>query len=854
MDDFEKELGIQEVSEEEALGIIEAEASKKEEPSMGQAKAGLIGAKQGLTFGLADELSGAIGAAGEKIGQSLGAFEPSEEEILSQLSPEARARVEKQKLKVSAPKSKEESLLELYRKYRDEQRAELAQAKELYPKTVMAGEFAGGMLLPAGVLGTGLKTARKFGQIIPKAPLKQLAKEGAKIGAIAGGLYGAGASEADLTKATEQPQVLGEFTGDVALGGTIGAGTGAALPGVAEYAGRQAKSIKQFFGDLAEPYIESFKLGAKGKGLATERGRRQFEKETKQAIEEMAPKLSSSSKELAAMKSKIIQDAEERGVKLDPNKVDEYFEKYLSTKTKSPAPEALKEQSQFQEILRTAKEGPMVRRVEQQKLPLVADESMQQLENKKQLVLAKKKAEGSAASADDFTYDFERIPDSDNMSVVLKQRVRTEDAPEKAMAQINELKNKHLAKSEASGQVIDPNDLEVVTKPLEDGSTVFTLRQKLPEGKDANKLMQRIDDKRELQIARQKAINEGIDPSDLQTKIVETSNPDEYAAVLIRKMTDEEGNEVLKPIKEVLIKPEEAGFKIIGQKIANPVGTTYKAVDSRIIEASDFEQKFKDITKRIRAGDKDPTLLSEFEALRDALAARSKMGKSAYGTKDVGYTTTKAAEEARDLIREAVPKVKDVDTQLFHMNKAAEALGFDSAREMSEEAIIKKFDDLVNNMGKESTTGRRTRDVIEDFFSNLAKADINLARKIRPKAMELAQQADIKEGVQRKIYLPRLLATAEAAGMWGANVAGSMSRGLTPEWARNSAEVVAKKGTPIAKRFSEELRKYAESGGRGRNAILFSIMQNPQYRQLLEEVAENMNPFALEGDEKEEVK
>jgi hypothetical protein len=141
------------------------------------------GAAQGGTLGFADEALGALGALGSKY-----------------VNPQA-------------------SLLEEYRRIRDEQRVKDEKAKETNPTSYALGN-AGGAIGSAFIPGmnalTGAKGVQTFGQA---------AKAGAKLGALAG----LGQSQADLTE--------GDLSGaaeDTAVGAGIGAATGGITHGALE--------------------------------------------------------------------------------------------------------------------------------------------------------------------------------------------------------------------------------------------------------------------------------------------------------------------------------------------------------------------------------------------------------------------------------------------------------------------------------------------------------------------------------------------------------------------------------------------------------------------------------------------
>jgi hypothetical protein len=153
--------------------------------------AGLAGAKQGLTFGFADELGG-----GEQAALAL----------LARHAPGVANA-----LGIETRHSEELNPSQIYRAGRDENRAEDKEARDAHGRAYLVGNLVGGALAP--VPGAGVAKGASLGTRV---------LAGAKSAAIGGGIAGLGNSDADLTK--------GEF-GKAALDTAIGAGLGGLIGG-----------------------------------------------------------------------------------------------------------------------------------------------------------------------------------------------------------------------------------------------------------------------------------------------------------------------------------------------------------------------------------------------------------------------------------------------------------------------------------------------------------------------------------------------------------------------------------------------------------------------------------------------
>jgi hypothetical protein len=139
---------------------------------------------QGLTFGLSDELKGAVASPS-------GAYKTLANLIGAEYSPEET---------------------EEYKKARDEERAKLAATQEANPVTSIVSQLAGG-ILPGGAVAKGVG-------MLAGVPLTGI-QTAARAGALEGTLYGAGQSEAETAGGLAKEATIG-----AGLGGTLGAATG----------------------------------------------------------------------------------------------------------------------------------------------------------------------------------------------------------------------------------------------------------------------------------------------------------------------------------------------------------------------------------------------------------------------------------------------------------------------------------------------------------------------------------------------------------------------------------------------------------------------------------------------------
>ncbi len=210
-----------------------------------------LGALQGASLGLADELEGGL-VAGKEV-------------LLGD-----------QKLA---------NLLDEYRKQRDLSRQEYEAAKEAAPNAFLAGELTGGVgsALLTGGLGAGVRGA-------------------AAMGAIAG----AGSSDTDVTGL--DPEQLKEMASDAATGGAVGGALGAAAKGVGSIISRATNPDK---GGYLSKLVESYKRGTKGQDLTSKKAAQEMADELLVSGESVLEDLGSAESRASKSYGKAVEAGKE---------------------------------------------------------------------------------------------------------------------------------------------------------------------------------------------------------------------------------------------------------------------------------------------------------------------------------------------------------------------------------------------------------------------------------------------------------------------------------------------------------------------------------------------------------------
>jgi len=190
--DFNQFEEVDEMSEPESKDVAESGDTLED---------ALVSFGRGASLGFSDELGGVVGAASEKLSDLTGGG-ASEEDVLANLSPEVREKIQNLGIDASVPKENFQDLVDQYTKM---QRQAQETAVDRSPATSTAAMIAGGLMGPGGVGAAGAKTAKGL----------------MSLGARYGGAAGFGESEGGLGNRLE----------GAATGAAFGAATAGALPG-----------------------------------------------------------------------------------------------------------------------------------------------------------------------------------------------------------------------------------------------------------------------------------------------------------------------------------------------------------------------------------------------------------------------------------------------------------------------------------------------------------------------------------------------------------------------------------------------------------------------------------------------
>lgn len=703
-----------------------AEYMKSQEPDMGEAA--LRGAEQGLLFNFADELGSGIGAGTEAVYNA------------------ATGNPEAQKLS------------DLYNEYLKFNRERYKAAEQAHPMTYTLGAIGGGSLVPTSVLG-------KVGMLGKTAPFSEKVIKGAAIGGLGGGLSGAGGSEA--------PIMSGEFARDVYQGAKYGTALGAGLPMAAEAGKFAAKGAKA----IASPVLKGAQQGLRGVNLLGDEAEKQIQSNIASYGKELTGTIEGKLNELGRLKKEIVEQAEASGVRINSGDIDDMIAARLGNDPATNLPEVKREMEQFKELLRTAKEGPLVQKTERVFFgdrPTKIEQFKQQASAKQQLQNLNQVNPGMVEST----------PDSEFYKKVASKVIDNDD--QEAIDQLKAL----LAQKQAEQRALPGAD----TNPLE---LVFE-----PTGVQ----------NQQVGIIRQKQFNPGqttlpkAAPQPYEMIFQQTDDPNTVLGVIRQPIMDESGNVV-----------------------------NYKTVQSKLLPKEEAA-KFKDITVESRAGGQDLTKPSELLQLYKDLKQKSTYGDYSFKSQEAQKAAGQTIQDVQGLLRSAVPGLEETDAKIASLKRGAKAIGMEDTMDFDPQKMMNKVIDLINKQETVGGTGGKARQQLAEFVGAIKDHHPELAAQVDAKIKDLGEQAITSKAVAG-IVQPGVVNTIKRSAVAAGNAVGftlhELGKVPPQQLTEMGQRILNSQPSQAAQAVGSALIKAATEPARSRNAILFGLMQNPAYRQYL---------------------
>lgn len=356
--------------------------------------------------------------------------------------------------------------------------------------------------------------------------------------------------------------------------------------------------------------------------------------------------------------------------------------------------------------------------------------------------------------------------------------------------------------------------------------------------------------------------------------IVETTGPQGEKYNSLIKRTREVSSE--QPERMVPVKTEEGGiseFKLQkGEKVeapGAPEATPSEQLKEGIkVKTVPFEAPTPEFTAEVPAQEAFQTVKTRVGAAeelsaRDLHELAKQVSSAVSGMKDK-YTKSQAIEITKSLekfAKEKIPGLQRADEVYHAVDQARKLIGLTPGSKFK--PSIKNALPLINRLKniESSTAGGETSSaVIKDLVDQVKKFDPQLARQIETEGGELASKYDFikrlnkEQGGYSKFSPPAVLGGAIGAATGGptgallgygvghqigspkaAYVAGGLVKKAvenTPEGLKTIANVLST-GGKSSLYLADLVSKASKKDDIGRNAAMFSLEQNPEFRKLL---------------------
>lgn len=746
------DIGFEILSPEDKAKVAEYESQQL--PGMGESA--LLGAEQGLTLQHAPQLGAAMGAGLEAGLSKLG------------MGPQATNK------DLGLPT---QSLKELYNEYLEANKKKFKAAQETNPISFTTGEVGGGLL---GFKGANMLAKPALAAAASKAP--NLAATGQvmnklypnAIPALAGGAIAA-------EGASEFPIASPEGMEDIGQGVAGGLSASQLLPpvigGVAKTARATAKggkALTKFGSELLTggEAANAYNQGLKGELLVGKDAAKRVSGEINQFGQEVPQLLQNELNQLATQKESIIRIAQENGVRIDPNDVDNFMLEHMNAPP-GHRPKVINEMQQLKDMLEDARSGPEIKQITRRYFGNGNTEKGEFAN-----LFAKKQAEMAALEKE------------------TQQRV----TPTTQKQDFEQLFAQKQAEQRAAPGSMSPTPLELHYEPIEGQphKVLGMIRQPQTDG-DGHFIGYKTVSKQVIEPDAPP-----FDQPKLKMTMTPTEVPGKSLGQIHQAQFDEKGN-FLK----------------------------YKTVSSKLLsdeEAADF----KDMAETVRAGGRDLTEPEQLLDLYKNLKEKSRFGSEPFGTAEVQKETGMAIQNIQELLRKNISELEPTDANIAALKRAQEILG-NLDEQKDPYSAVRIIGGLISKSGDSSLSGDLAQRKLADAMNQIKLANPQLGHELEARAMDLANKLNVTAAAAEKVYLPRPLATPQAFVAKGANLLGYSIGQVTPDWMRQTASAIGRKGGQAGKMLSNVLNKAAEKDDQTRTAIMFGLMQQPGYREMLKE-------------------
>ncbi len=291
---------------------------------------------------------------------------------------------------------------------------------------------------------------------------------------------------------------------------------------------------------------------------------------------------------------------------------------------------------------------------------------------------------------------------------------------------------------------------------------------------------------------------------------------------------------------EMIIEPTDVPNKMIGvirQKTFDQDGifTGYKKVASKLLDENEFAN-MKEISETVRAGGQDLSRPSELLQLYKDLKQKSTYGDYSFKSQEAQKAAGQTIQDVQGLLRSAVPGLEETDAKIASLKRGAKAIGMEDTMDFDPQKMMNKVIDLINKQETVGGTGGKARQQLAEFVGAIKDYHPELAQQVQAKISDLGEQAIVSKAVAG-IVQPGVVNTLKRSAVAAGNAVGftlhELGKVPPQQLTEMGQRILSSQPSQAAQAVGSALIKAATEPERSRNAILFGLMQNPAYRQYL---------------------
>jgi hypothetical protein len=819
----------------------EAKAPVESEPEISKEEAVLQGLTQGATLGFGEEAGAAALTPLEIARRTISKYIPGTPEQVDESLREKGFKL-----------PEEPGVVETYKQLRDPAREAYATAQEEFPIETMGAEIVGG-IAPAIATGgagalskEGLKAAakaavRESGEEVTKQALKRAAAkkavtESAKAGAAFGGATGLGQTE-DIT---DLPQVAQDVAIGTTLGGAIGGATPVAmqgLKGIGKGTGKMVEGIRDKV-PIIDKTLAAAERYRKGERFLGKKAREEMFDEQRQLVKDAFEELETIDRSFGQKTGEILAKAENKidiadDVRALSKEMREKAQEYGRAGFESQQKRVEGMANQLDDILstgeRTVSGQDLAKQEAVRKAKAIQQDARVDAANAPEPKLSPTKidpetktvsyTDANTGKVTSVMYDFDESF-VDEFADEATQYARAATTRERAVQEKTQrilAENRRAQGSEVDilmDDIVQPIDEEDAYKMAdaaisevnfddetkrfvvfdEDTGKPFAYEPKYVTKEEASNIINR---KRAIDLKNQKSKAE---LAKADTEMIVKEDPTTERFVIYSKQ-----NGRLKKRGEVRYKKDQT---VEGEMLAKTD-----------IDAPELDRLTRAQSEKYRA-DQDLGVQRESAQMLNLLRQKTKQA--------IGG---EAAEEFAGL------KGK---SSLLKTIRDTLSPGLSSGDKAKKERALKSLQDAL----AKSEDSEAIYTSFKQFFDDIAQVDPAYSAKYRKQFMDLAERMALGDpsNVGAHSVSPRAVAgTVESIGVSAGALSGRVMGGfdalakMPKTVMTQTADTLSTHSNPAARQLGNVLHDMANSSKTRRDALIFSISQNPTYKRILEE-------------------